>query len=646
MLASSSTIQGQMYSATRATDTNPDEGMQDFVLDQARVREGEEMTVLQFVRQEREKAERRGLRFLSKALRNELYYLGEQFKDVSEHTLEVEDIDWQDEVPQVYRNYLRPLINTFSSRLQKDRPDAKAYGANPSYFSVNGADVANALIYHVHRMNDLDDKIYSSTPLAQCHGKVGYKTVWDPEAGRPGPPVEEIDEETGDVVLYEGDKEGEVTWSVETVFDYWTDGHVVEEASYVCFCDYVEADEARAMLEDADIFEEPETTQYSDLFDEANEGTEILEFWHKPTKMMPDGWYAVIVGGHVTEYMEEYPYEHEELPLSEWFIDQRRNSAFGSSHVDDAVVIQRQINELVSVIHKLTRDCGQLYFIGHPSVIEAMDAGGNYNIAIANERQRTNNGWIDPPNPPPLLFAQLENLIKVLYDVFGLNEILTGQDNVPSGSSARQVAYLTELDSMKLAGTARSLTAAIKRAWRQTLKLYQQFVKEERLLAVAGPTGVSGVMAFLGSDIDGVDIDLEPDAGINRTHAADGEQAEMDMMNQLIPPDAGMEMRDTGQDAQTAQYWQAAIVSEQIKAAMAGAQVQPDPNVDPGMAVDLIQQSVAVAKRQPVNSMLVNNMQQLAMGYQQVQQQMMMQQQQMQQQQMQAQQPPQQGAFQ
>lgn len=331
--------------------------------------------------------------------------------------------------------------------------------------------------------------------------------------------------------------------------------------------------------------------------------------------------------------MPEYPYEHGELPLVEWFIDSRRNSTFGSSHVDDAVVIQRQINELVSVIHKLTRDCGQLYFIGHPAVIEAMDGGGNYNISIANERQRTNNGWIDPPQPPPLLFAQLENLIKVLYDVFGLNEILTGQDNAPAGTSARNIAYLTELDSMKLAGTAKSLAAALKRAWRMTLKLYQQFVQEERLIAISGPGATMDVLSFIGADIDGVDVRLEPAAGLDRMHAADAAGAEQDMMNQLIPPQEGMERRETGQDATQVAYWQQVVVQEQIRGALAGARVQPDPMVDPGLAAGLIQEAMAVVGSKPTTDrMLVQNLAMLQAGYQQMaqQQQMAMMQQQQQ----------------
>lgn len=612
--------------STNAGNPEPDPGLQDFVLD-ARTRKGEELTVLQWLRVERDKAERRGLRFQAKAMRNELYYMGEQFKDVSEHTLEVEDIDWQDEVPMVFRNYMRPLINTFSARLQKGRPDAVAVGTNPGPWAVNGAEVANKLIYHVHRNNEIDDLIHQSTPICQCHGKVGYKIVWDPDMGRPGAPVQEEDELTGEVELYEGDPEGEVRWSTETIFDYFTDGSAdTADSPYVVFKDHLDVDQARIKLEDAGVDEEPATVRFSDLFDEGEEGVEVQEIWHKPDEFITRGFYALVIGGHVTEYLDEYPYDHREIPLVEWWIGHRRGSSFGSSHVDDAVVIQRQINELVSVIHKLTRDCGQLYFIGHPAIIEAVEGEGNRNIGIANDKQRTNNGWIDPPNPPPLLFAQLENLVKVLYDVFGLNEILTGQENVRSGTSARQIEHLEELDSQKIAGTAKSLEAAIKRAWRMTLKLYQQFVQEERALAIAGPGKSIGVVPFLGADIDGVDIDLEPNAGVQRLHAASAAEAEQDMMNQVITPQEGLERRETGQDATQVSYYQQVIVQEQIRGALAGAAVQADPSVDPQIAVPLIQEAMMIAQRSGVHGMLGQNLNNLLQGYSQAAQQMQMQQ--------------------
>lgn len=605
-----------------------DPGHQDFELE-GKDADGETTTVLQWLAKERVKHERRGLKFEAKALRNELYYLGEQFKDVSEDNLEIEDMSWQDDVPQVYRNYMRPLINTYSARMQKDRPSVKAKANTPEAYDLGAVDVANALIYHVSDLNDVDDLLFQATPLAQCHGKVAIKTVWDPTIGPPSAgEVVGINADTGEeIVEGEGEPSGEVSFELVTLFDYFADGSPrVDDSHYVVFTDHVSRDDAKARLEEAGLDDDVETVTYSDLYDEEEEGAEVFEIWVRPCPRFRRGWYALVVSGHVVEYLPTYPYPHHELPISEWFINPRRGSPYGSSHVDDAVVIQRQINELVSVIHKITRDCGNLYFVGHPALIEAIEGGATHNIAIASDAQRKNNGWIDPPNPPPLLFAQLETLVKVLYDVFGLNEILTGQENVRAGTSARQIAYLTELDSQKLAGAARSLARLLKRMWRQALRLYQHFVTEDRLIEIAGGDRFNGVVAFTGADLGGVDVRLEPASGLELLGAAEGEEAMQDTMAGLIPPAEGLERRATGQDRTAMAYWQGAIVHEQIRGALAGAAVAPDPQVDPQIAIGEIRGALEIAKRQPVPQQLTQNLLNLMLGYQQMAQQMAQQQ--------------------
>jgi len=191
----------------------------------------------------------------------------------------------------------------------------------------------------------------------------------------------------------------------------------------------------------------------------------------------------------------------------------------------------------------------------------------------------------------------LEELIRALYDVFGLNEILTGQENVRSGTSALQVQYLTELDSMKLAGSARSLGKALKRAWKQTLSLYQQFCTPERIETIMGPGSAYMVQAFRDAELGGVDVRLEPRSGIERFRSFQADAAQEEMVNGVIPPAEGQERRKTGLATTYAEHWAQRVVQEQIKAALQGATGQPpDSMVDPNLAVREIETALRVAK--------------------------------------------------
>jgi len=558
----------------------------------------QELTALELLQEMIEAQRKQVGRFEAKAIRNELYYHGDQFRDVNENSLEVEDLDWLSDVPQVYRNYLRPLINTYSARILKDRPDVVAYPNDHDGIDQMATQVSNGIIYHTHQRLEIDDLLFRASIPAQCHGKVYLWHVWDPDIGPKG--IAEYDyDENGDIVQIseEGAPMGDVSWEIATIFDVATDGSTkVEDSTWCWRRTYVTRQEARTLLVAADIDEQPQAISYVDMFQGEKEGVEVYEVWHKPSARIPAGCYYLVVGGYVVDYRDTYPYEHGELPVSEWKIAERRNSPYGSTHVDDAVVVQRQINELVSVIQKLTRDCGRMLFVGHPSIINAVESG-NAMIPIANETNRTNNGWLEPPRPPPLLFAQLEELIRALYDVFGLNEILTGQENVRSGTSALQVQYLTELDSMKLAGSARSLGKALKRAWKQTLSLYQQFCTPERIETIMGPGSAYMVQAFKDAELGGVDVRLEPRSGIERFRSFEADAAQEEMVAGIIPPAEGQERRKTGLATTYAEHWAQRVVQEQIKAALQGATGQPpDSMVDPNLATREIETALRVAK--------------------------------------------------
>ena len=82
---------------------------------ESREPDGISVTALDLLQEALNGHAKRSGRFEAKALRNELYFHGDQFRDVNESTGDVEDLDWLADVPQ--RSFLplnRPSC-TYSS---------------------------------------------------------------------------------------------------------------------------------------------------------------------------------------------------------------------------------------------------------------------------------------------------------------------------------------------------------------------------------------------------------------------------------------------------------------------------------------------------------------------------------------------------
>ncbi len=556
-----------------------------------------------------------------RAVRNERFVYGEQFRDWNDDLQAFQDIYTPQDIPNVHRNLLRSLWATYNARLLEDRPDVHAWPTHADPGDVGAAKVANALMSHMHSVQDLDDLMWELIGHAQFAGQAAIKVVWDPTAGplSEGAPVQ--DPETGEITLEgAGEPTGEVQWEVATVFDFVSDNSVqhIEDANWCYFRRYLTKHQAKILMMEQGIDEEPQEVSievWDDGSMESVSAVEMIEVWYRPSARFPEGLYAVIVSGNVVEVMD-FPYDHGELPVSVMKLSERRGTPnAGRTHLDDAVVIQRQINELVSSKARLVRECGAVRLMGPDSVIDNLEEG-NHTIKIADPGQASMVKWIEPPAVPSLLSEELQDLIGALYAVFGLNEMLTGAANIKSGTAARTIAYLNKLDSQKISGAARSLGKALRRGWRQTLALSQQYIHEPRLMQIAGPGKVFETMSFQGADIGGVDVRLEPSSGIERYRAEEVGDIEQSAQAGWIDPARAGELRETGLEETAAETMDSQRVQGQVIQALQGQLTPPMQNVSPVAAIEELQVAIAsVAEERPD---IVPYLEQLLMAYQQM----------------------------
>ena len=586
----------------------------------------ESTTVMEVFKKCKEKYESFALPYLTKAQFNERMIAGEQFIDLV--LSRISDVDWPSSIPRVNRNLLSNLSLTWSARIIEDRPNVACF---PSEVGADEfkAQAASKVLEYERQQKDFDDLCFSAADYVQSHSCVGFKVVWDPLKGPKSKGVPRYDQNglpvvgpDGKVVLDRaGESLGEVSWNVVSVFDYATDGaEFVEDSQWCYFQKMIDENEARRLLLSAGVTEEPKTDENVDIWGTSKEGVMLYELWIRPGHFeFPKGLFAVIVGD--TPIMAiDYPYEHGELPLLVWKCRKRRNSPFGCTHVDDAVPIQKLINDTVAACNVQSRQISGIKLLAHSTIISKIAEGGQM-IPVDSKEIAEFCRYLEPPDRARVLSSTLTDATEALYSVYGLNEMLTGAEPMKSGTAAKSIAYLNKLDSMKMSGAARNLGKAILGVMRQTLKLNQQFVQVERLAQIIGTNNLMVPMMFKGADIAGVDVRLEPIAGLELYRAAAVEEANGQMQTMGATPQlvnqAQTGLRNTADDSNQRQ-----MLQTQVQSVLQGQQVQADTTIDPNVAVDEIVKMLSDNYGTPNGQGLL----QLLMQYRQISDQAMQQQ--------------------
>lgn len=561
-----------------------------------------------------------GLKYFAQAEYNERMISGDQCLMLSASYEVMDDDTMPDYAPRNIRNLLRNLSLTWSARILEDRPNIACYPAEPGS-DQRKAEVATKVLEYCRQNQDFDDLCFRLAEMVQPHSCVGIKPVWDPLTGprSQGIPVFDelglpvLDPQTGMQQMERvGEPLGDVSWEAVPIFDYGTDGaEDIADAKWVYFVKHLDRYDALHLLRAAGYHDdEPSLEEYTDTWGNARTGVPVVELWWRPDSRFPKGLYAVQVGNHVIQAID-FPYMHGELPIAVWKCGHRRASPYGSTHVDDAVYIQKTINEIVSAMARQARQVRDIKLLGHSAVLQKLEAG-NQLVPVDDVNISNAVRYLEPPDRAKVLVSSLEDNVNALYSVYGLNEMLTGAENVKSGTAAKSIAYLNKLDSMKMSGAARSLGKAILRVMRQTLKLYQQYATAPRIAHIAGSNNLFDALLFSKADIAGVDVRLEAASGYEGYRATVAQAAQEQMMQGGPTPELMAQQR-TGLKQTAYDKAQREVVQAQIQALLRGEPQQADTSIDANIAVDELTQIMS----QFVGSQFMQPLQQLLQSYQQ-----------------------------
>lgn len=403
-------------------------------------------------------------------------------------------------VPRAYINVMQGLMTTFSALLNKDRRSALATPTTPDDpEDIYKTEITNRLIDYVSNEQKTAQKIHEAVQYSFMDGTAGVKVFYDVESD-------------------------EVVWSRLTIHDYWIDP--VEnwrDAKWVIFENRYTCDEVDEMWKaSAKTGEPPEEVEYTNAAGEKVYGILGHEYWVRPCKKYPRGFYAVVINDEVV-VRKEYPLLIETeggrleslLPLSLMKIRSRRQSAYGSTPLVDVINLQRLVNETHARTIKVMR------LITNPQIAMPKELADKVDITKTNTigYEKTID---DPKNKifavqlgsvPLDLYKLRDDTKAFMYDVVGLNEVTSG-GNAPTLSGRAIEAYY-ELDAQKNSDALKSLDDMVLDAWRVCLAWMQLMYPTQRVAEIARMSAID-VVTWSGADIQGKNIRLEAASELER----------------------------------------------------------------------------------------------------------------------------------
>lgn len=454
---------------------------------------------------------------------NESFYGGDQWSvlGTSKGKVSVNRSAWFDKenVPRIAVNLYTGLLMTWRSLLTKDRPSVTAVAGSDAPEDSFRAAFAQKIIEYLDEEMDTAQKIDDAVGLAGLGGMAGIKVVFLPEQDR-------------------------IDWHPISVHDFLIDPTCErwDDARWLIFEDHIDEDEAKELLEAGGVEKDPSKDKYQNAANEELEGVERQEFWFRPTRKYPRGFYACFVGSECVELID-YPYAVPDdsgklqylLPGAFMLVRKQRGSVYGATNFTDAVSLQRAYNENVSRVQKIIRTTSSVHLKIPKSLASKFNPSEQSILEFPDDKAELAReiNYTTPPEIDQAVFAQRDFFAQAMEQVVGLNSTTTGSQT--TSLSGRAIENLVQLDENRNADATRSLEKMIQEAFRLSLSLVRLYYSEPRQARITNGD-VIDVMAFQGADIEGVDIRLEPASEVDTLEAQKEQIAAERMKNGLAAP--------------------------------------------------------------------------------------------------------------
>ena len=446
---------------------------------------------------------------------NKLFAAGEQFFN-SAPGFGITKIPAPDDIRRIAINVYNDDKRTLVAKLTSQQPQPVVTPATSSSDDRAIARESEHLIRYTWRVKQLHrELVYSASDALDCGGTWWY-LAWDDQAGEAvevpdqtaildletdQPPTKTV--KTGDIVVrYVPNMEMRVdpaatrledaNWlarvyplTVEEVLDKWG------------FEATPDARETMGTLPNLDFVLNPERNWAENV-------VRVVEFWQRPTKRTPNGFYAVVVNGEIIESEKSIPLG--QFPFEYWELDPNPDAFYGKTPMTWARRPQRELSMCLSqMVDGRTRGAFGAWLQQRGANMD-VPTGKPHEVLGYNDTFNEPK-FIEPRPVAPQVFQIADVFEALIHKTSGITD--TGQ-----ATSGKDRLYAAEQDNTKLGPAISNLHNFLKRTAIKMLNLWREYATFELSYAVGDPNSASDVRSFKAEAIRFKDVDMSIDSAL------------------------------------------------------------------------------------------------------------------------------------
>lgn len=273
----------------------------------------------------------------------------------------------------------------------------------------------------------------------------------------------------------------------------------------------------------------------------------ILEMWVRPgtQSKMPNGGLLTLVGGHLVQVIDKFPYLHGELPFYKMDIIPT-GKFYGESNITDLLPLQKEYNRTKSQIVEAKN------IMAKPRLIAPRGSVNPRQITSEPGQVILYTPGFEAPRPLPIdslpsyVMEELDRLNSEMDDISGQHEITRG-NNPSQVTAATAISYLQEQDDTKLGYAVASIEEALQSLGQHYLNYVVQYWDDNRLVKVVGQDGTFEAINYKKNALKGnTDIRVQAGSALPQSKAA-RQAYVMDLIKLgVIPVEQSLELLDIG----------------------------------------------------------------------------------------------------
>lgn len=421
-----------------------------------------------------------------------------------------------DDIRRIAINIYNDDKRTLVAKLTSQQPQPVVTPATSSSDDRAIARESEHLIRYTYRAKQLHrELVYAASDALDCGGAWWY-LAWDADAGEEievTDPAGVMDLETGEPATKKV-KTGDICVRYVPNMEMRVDPAAtrLEDARWVArvypltveevadrwgFDATADARETFGNLPNLDFVLNPERTWAENV-------CRVTEFWMRPNKRAPKGFYAVVVNGEIIESERQIPLG--DFPFEYWELDPNPDAFYGKTPLTFARRPQRELSLAVShIVDGRARGAHGAWLQQRGA---NMDTPTGKPLEVLGYNDTFNEPKFVEPRPVAPQVFQIADLFEALvHKTSGITD--TGQ-----ATSGKDRLYAAEQDNTKLGPAIQNLHAFLKRTAIKMLNLWRQYATFELSYAVGDPNSASDVRTFKAEQIRFKDVDMSIDSAL------------------------------------------------------------------------------------------------------------------------------------